>query len=139
MNAFVNHRLSLREEIDAVTKPKKRGPIPTEAQVQRAIIDALRWRRVFCAHVPNAGLRSVVGGRRLKGEGLRKGFPDLVCYGADGRHALLEVKRPGYTASAVSDEQRNVHETLRGLGATVAIVTSADEAIAVLQAAGWFA
>ena len=148
MTAFVHPRLSIREEIDALTeagKParrprasKPRGPIPSEAQVQRAIIDALRLRRVYCAHVPNAGLRSVTSGRRLKGEGMRKGFPDLVCYGAEGRHALLEVKRPGYAPSDVGLEQRNVHETLRALGATVEIVTSADEAIAVLTAAGWF-
>ena len=80
MTAFVHPRLTLREEIDALTeagKParrprasKPRGPIPSEAQAQRVDNGALDLRRVYCAHVPNAGLRSVTSGRRLKGEGL---------------------------------------------------------------------
>lgn len=114
-----------------------KAPIPTEAQVQRSIIDALRLRGIYCAHVPNAGKRSNRAGKRLKGEGMRKGFPDLVCYGPGGRHALLEVKRPGYSPSDVSDDQLDVHARLRGLCATVAIVTSIDDALAALRDAGW--
>jgi hypothetical protein len=70
---------------------------------------------------------------------MRAGFPDLACYGPNGRHALLEVKRPHYSPSDVSDDQLDVHARLRGLGATVAIVTSIDDAVAALRAAGWFA
>ena len=118
-------------------KAAPRRPVPSEAQVQRAIIDALRLRGIYAVHIPNAGKRSVVAGRRLRGEGMAKGFPDLAVYGPHGRHALLEVKRPGYAPSAVSDDQLAVHERLRGLGAAVAIVTSIDDALAALRDAGW--
>jgi hypothetical protein len=118
-------------------KAAPRGPIPSEAQVQRAIIDALRMRGIMAVHVPNAGKRSAVAGKRLKGEGMVPGFPDLAVYGPYARHALLEVKRPGYTASAVSDAQHDMHARLRGLGATVAIVTSIDDALKALRDAGW--
>jgi len=114
-----------------------KAPAPKEAVVQRAIIDRLRMRGVLAVHVPNAGKRSAIGGRLLKGEGMRPGWPDLACYAPGGRHAMLEVKRPGYTASAVSAAQRDAHALLTQLGIPVAIVTSQDEAIAALQGFGW--
>jgi phosphoglycolate phosphatase-like HAD superfamily hydrolase len=50
---------------------------------------------------------------------------------------LLEVKRPGYTPSAVSPAQRDMHEALARKGFTVAIVTGQDEAVRALEAMGW--
>ena len=117
--------------------PKPRRAVPLESAVQRAIIDRLRMRGVLCVHVPNAGKRSVVAGRVLKADGMRPGWPDLACYGAGGRHALLEVKRPGYTASAVSDAQRDTHALLASLGVACAVVTSQDEAVEALRSFGW--
>ncbi len=94
-------------------------------------------RGVLTVHVPNAGKRTAIGGRMLKADGLRPGFPDLLCYMDGGRHALLEVKRPGYTASAVREDQHAMHDQLRAHGIPVAIVTSQDEALAALQGWGW--
>jgi hypothetical protein len=125
----------------APTKRRKAAPKanrPSEAMVQRAIIDALRWRGVMAVHVPNgAHYASARTGQRMKGEGVLPGFPDLVCYGPQGRHALLEVKRPGYTDSDVSDNQRAAHRRLYELGHGLAIVTSVDEALAALRSWGW--
>lgn len=123
-----------RKRAKAALTTKPRAPL--EAAVQRAIIDRLRLLGVLAIHVPNGGKRSMMAGRRLKSEGMRAGFPDLLCY-KDGRHALLEVKRPGYTPSAVSAEQHEMHDLLRERGASVAIVTSQDEAVMALRAEGW--
>lgn len=116
--------------------PRKTPP-PQEAAVQRAIIDRLRFCGVLAVHVPNEGKRSVMAGLRLKGEGLRPGWPDLLCYSSDGKHALLEVKRPGWRPSDVSENQRACHAELRRRGHLVAVVASQDEAVAVLRGAGW--
>lgn len=131
-----------REALDASPKrgrARRRAalPAPQEAAIQRAIIDACRWRGIMAVHVPNAGKRSVQAARRLKGEGMRKGFPDLALYAPGGRHMLMEVKRPRYSPSDVSDAQRDVHARLGELGQTVVIVTSVDDAMGALRAAGW--
>lgn len=134
-----NAALLMGEE-DLDTRPRKRrakAPVPQEAAIQRAIIDWCRWRDIYAVHVPNAGKRSPIAARRLKGEGMRKGFPDLALYGRRGQHALLEVKRPGYTPSDVRPDQREMHDRLRERGITVGIVTSIEDAQRILRAAGW--
>ncbi len=120
-------------------RPKPRGsrkPTPTEAAIQIAIKQRLTYLGCFVAHVPNAGKRTSGGGYRLKREGMVTGFPDLLIY-RNGHHALLEVKRPGYSPSDVSDAQREIHATLARQGFPVAIVTGQDEAIRALEAMGW--
>jgi hypothetical protein len=115
-------------------KPKAPAmPKASEAQIQRAIIDALRWRGIFAAHIPNAGKRSAMAGKRLKAEGMRPGFPDLACYG-HGLHALIEVKADD---GRLSDAQHNMHELLRARGAVVIVARSVDEVFAGLADAGW--
>lgn len=113
-----------------------KAPIPSERAIQIAIKDRLTFHGCLVAHVPNAAKRSAAAGRRIKQEGMVPGFPDLLVYRC-GRHALLEVKRPGYSPSAVSSAQRDMHAALARQGFTVAIVTSQDEALAALRAAGW--
>jgi len=118
--------------VQAVTKP----PVPKEAQIQRAIMARLQFLGVLAVHIPNEGKRSARAGQRLKGEGMRPGWPDIAAY-QNGRHALLEVKRPGYRPSAVSDSQKDCHALLDEHGFPVAIVTSQDEAIDALRIAGF--
>jgi hypothetical protein len=113
-------------------RPKAPRAAP-EAAIQRAIIDRLRWHGVLVMHVPNAGKRSAIAGRRLKGEGMRPGWPDLACY-QHGRHALLEVKAP---KGRVSEAQRECHGELLRHAFPVAVVTSQDEAVEVLRARGF--
>lgn len=111
-------------------------PPPLEAKIQIAIKQRLILYGVVAAHVPNAGKRSKAAGRRLKAEGMITGFPDLVCVGDGGRTMFLEVKRPRYSPSDVSDAQRDMHDLLRRKGHHVAIVTSQDEAVEALRSAG---
>jgi hypothetical protein len=111
-------------------RPKPRRAAP-EAAIQRAIIDRLRLYGVLCVAVPNEGKRSRVAGARLKGTGMRPGFPDLICM-QDGQAAFLEVKVP---RGVVSDAQRDMHEELQRQRMLVAVVRSQDEAVTALR--GW--
>jgi predicted ATPase with chaperone activity len=110
-------------------RPKRRGA--PEAAIQRAIIDRLRLYGVLCVAVPNEGKRTAVTGRRLKGAGMRPGFPDLICM-QDGQAAFLEVKAP---KGVVSDAQHIMHAELELQRMRVAVVRSQDEAVAALR--GW--
>jgi hypothetical protein len=112
-------------------RPKKRAA--PEAAIQRAIIDRLQWLGVLCVHIPNAGKRSVVAGRRLKAEGMRPGWPDLACY-QHGKHALLEVKAP---KGRLSPAQHACHAELGRHAFMVAVVTSQDEAVEALRERGF--
>jgi len=71
---------------------------------------ALQHPRVFAVTtaVPLGGLRGKVTGRRLKTEGVKAGYPDiLIDFPLDGWHGLrIEMKRQGATASAVTPSQR---------------------------------
>jgi hypothetical protein len=118
-------------------RAKANLPAPKEAQVQRAIIDALRLRGILAVHVPNEGKRSVMAGRRLKGEGMRPGWPDLLVYGPGGLHMLMEVKRPGWRPSDLSDNQRSTHARLSELGQVVVVVDGIDAALGALHREGW--
>jgi hypothetical protein len=111
-------------------RPRKRRAAP-EAQIQRAIIDRLRFCGILAVAVPNEGKRTVVSGRHLKGTGMRPGFPDLICMQA-GQAAFLEVKAP---KGRVSEAQDTMHDELQRQGMRVAVVRSQDEAIAALR--GW--
>lgn len=112
---------------------RKRSGNP-EAAIQRAILARLRWHGILCHHSPNEGKRAAITGKRLKGEGMRPGWPDLACYGPNGEHALLEVKAP---KGRLSDAQRECHAELARRGIAVHTVTSQDEAVAALREAGF--
>jgi len=127
------------ESLDA-TMPRKRArvtrrPKASESSIQQAIRQRLIFHGVVAVHVPNAGKRSVVGGWKLKREGMMTGFPDLICLGDAGRIGFLEVKTD---TGRLSDAQLSCHDMLRRKGHLVAVVRSQDDAVAVLQGAGWF-
>jgi hypothetical protein len=115
------------------------APLPTERQVQRQILHMMGscFRDCFVTHIPNgahlAGNEQArfkqMGG--LKGDGLKVGFPDLLCLWAPGKGCLIEVKRP--KRGRLSDEQKAVHERLRSIAWPVATVTSIDEAYSFLR------
>jgi len=118
-------------------------PVPTERQVQRSILSMMGWAfpRVLVWHIPNgAYLGDDPTARKrtmgmLLGDGLKPGAPDLACYWNHG-HALLEVKRPGYSPSQVRPQQVEIHERLAEMGFAPAIVTSPEEAFAFLRERG---
>lgn len=105
-----------------------------EAAIQRAIIARLRLSGVVCHHSPNAAKRSVIGGRRIKQDGMITGWPDLTVVGPEGLVGFLEVKAP---RGKPSDTQTEIGEMLGRMGHTWAIVRSQDEAVTALQAWGW--
>lgn len=120
-----------------------KAPIPTERQVQRSILHMMGYAfpRVLVWHVPNGAFlgedekarRRTMG--MLLGDGLKPGAPDLACYWNHG-HCLLEVKRPGYSPSQVSDRQIEMHARLAEMGFAPGIVTSPEEAFEFLRERG---
>jgi hypothetical protein len=69
----------------------------------------------------------------LKGDGLRPGFPDLICLWKGGI-AFMEVKRP--KLSKVSPEQDQMLSLIGAMDHPIAIVRSVDDAHLFLKAAG---
>lgn len=117
--------------------------IPNERQVQRSILAMIgrSFPRVLCHHSPNGG--HLAGDRTarfkqvgaLKGDGMKVGFPDLICIWNHGL-AFMEVKRPRYCPSDVKPSQVDLHATLAEMGFTPRIVTSDAEAFEFLMERG---
>lgn len=106
-----------------------------EAAIQKAIVQRLRWHGVLCHHSPNEGKRAAVTGKRLTGEGMRPGWPDLECFGQTrDERAFLEVKAP---KGRLSPAQIECHAELTRRGQFVRVVTSQDEAVEALRSAGF--
>lgn len=131
-------RLSLADEIDSHA-PRKRGRKPklprvTERAIQIAIKNRLFLYGIVAVHVPNAGKRTVMGGRIAKAEGMHPGFPDLILLGRDGRVGFLEVKAMD---GRLSPAQVDCHAMLRRLGQLLEVVRSQDDAMDALRAWGW--
>lgn len=118
-------------------------PVPNERQVQRSILQMAGYAfpSVLIFHIPNgAHLAGTPQERKrqmgiLLGDGVKPGMCDLVAVWNHGI-AFLEVKRPGYTPSCVSPQQRQIHAQLSEMGFTPAIVTSPGEAFAFLVERG---
>jgi hypothetical protein len=105
-----------------------------EQNIQKAIVDHLRWRAVpgaFAFHVPNGGWRSAIEARIFKSLGVVAGVPDLILIHA-GRCYGLELKADNGRTTNV---QRATHAAMRAAGARVATVYGIDEALA--QLADW--
>ena len=114
------------------TKRKRGNP---EGLIQRAIIDRLRFAGVLCVAVPNEGARSMREGRRLKSNGLRPGFPDLIAI-QRGRVAFMEVKA---ATGRLSPAQSEMHAELERQGVAVGVVRSQDDAVLFLRSLGFTA
>jgi hypothetical protein len=102
-----------------------------EQALQRALVEHLSWRAapgVFFFHVPNGGWRSRTEAAILKSMGTRAGTPDLLLCRA-GQLYCVELKSD---RGRLSPAQVTCHEELRRAGATVAVATSIDQALAVL-------
>jgi hypothetical protein len=92
---------------------------PSEAQIQRAVIELLAWCArpgVFAFHVPLGGYRSPVEAAVFKGIGTRAGIPDVIIL-FEGVCYALELKAE---SGRVSDVQQVTHDRMRQAGAIVA-------------------
>lgn len=76
--------------------------------------------------IPNGGLRGRAQAGRLKAEGVSPGVPDLYV---PSLRLWIEMKAEG---GRVSPDQRRWHDHLRGIGDTVEVCWSCDEAIAAI-------
>jgi hypothetical protein len=90
------------------------------------------FRDVFITAIPNGAHLAGNDVARfkqmgaLKGDGLKVGFPDLLCLWMPWKGCLIEVKRP--KTGKMSAEQIAIHGKLLALGWPVTTVTSAEEA-----------
>lgn len=116
--------------------------LPTERQVQRSILAmcGLCFPDVFITAIPNGA--HLAGNERqramlmgsMKGDGLKVGFPDLLCLWNHGHGALIEVKRP--KLGKLSDAQIVLHERLRKIGWPVFVITTTHGAFTILRHIG---
>lgn len=115
-------------------------PPPKERAVQRSILKmaGIAFPDVLIHHSPNGAHLAGNDQARFKqmgallGDGLKKGFPDLICVWNRGV-AFLEVKRKG---GRLSTDQVAMHARLSALGHDPAVVTSAAQAFAFLRDRG---
>ena len=152
---LVNHGIPVEQELDDIEAGfaplrKKRAGLKPEQRVQRLVINAVRRLGIVAVHVPNGGKRGRWGHTTAKLDGEVAGFPDVLLYGRDGRHALFEVKPPEWKAprapkigqkpsASFKDwaERIRLYEDLRGRHFEVEVVRSLDQALGYLRAWGW--
>jgi hypothetical protein len=110
-------------QLDAFGAPKRyRRTATTEHAEQVALMNWLAWTHpslyAHAAAVPNGGHRHINVARRMRAEGVRPGYPDiLVDLPRGAYHGLrIEMKTTGSTWCAVSPEQRIWLERLRAAG-----------------------
>ena len=117
-------------------KGKKKRKVNKETGLQREIVQAIQSFGLWVVRVAGQGTMQHIGpGQAVLKKSEMAGFPDLLVLGPEGLTAWLEVKTPGGRLSPI---QRARHERLQALTHVVATVHSAEEAIAVLRADGWF-
>jgi len=123
-------------------KPKAKPKLLTEHQEQCAVIkwwDAwstergIDHRSLFA--IPNGGHRHIATGKKLKGEGVRAGVPDLMLAIPTRLFPamFIEMKRVGEKVAAGSSQAQMI-ELLRKQGYNVVACVGAEEAIMAIQA-----
>jgi hypothetical protein len=98
----------------------------TEHNAQAILVNWFRrkYRGYLIFAVPNGGARDATTAKRLKTEGTTAGIPDLVIVAKD-KIFFVEMKS---AKGVLSDKQKAIHEIIRGLGFTVYVAYSWQEA-----------
>lgn len=126
-----------------MTRPfRLTAPVPSEDAIHEAVSDALTlaiappgvssadgvlwWT---CEH---RNARDATEGARRKRRGVVAGIPDVHVF-SRGTPIMIELKRPGYTRSAVSDAQRERHAELQKAGVQTFIATSFEDVLRALR------
>lgn len=121
----------------AAPRPRKRAQ--PEARIQKAIVVLLRTimpGAIIHASGHEQRGHGAAWARRqamLTEMGALAGFPDLIVM-AEGKIAFLEVKAPG---GSLSPAQRLFRDRAAAHGFPWALVRSADDALAAIEAAGF--
>lgn len=95
---------------------------PLEKQIQRAVLDFLRYKRIFCWKQHNAGIQKANG--RYIPAGM-VGVSDIMGVMPDGRFLAVEIKRPG---GKVSPSQQIFLDNVRRNRGLAWVVQSIKEA-----------
>ena len=111
----------------------------SEEREQFVVVQWMELKRITFIHVPNEGKRSRLAGAKLKAQGLKPGFPDLLIFD-------IPPKRPGYRGVAIemkkldgraTDMQKEWLKKLRELGWFALVCEGADKAIKALEELGF--
>lgn len=103
-----------------------------EADIQAAIVEWLRRViRGVVFTVPNEGKRSIGAAMHLRGLGMAKGAPDIVCAWQDGeffpRVLFIECKS---MSGRLSEHQTRMRDDLKALGHDWLLARSLDDVMA---------
>jgi hypothetical protein len=108
---------------------------PAESSLHRTVAELLEWclyyPTVFTTFPAGWGKLSKSTAGRLRGAGLKAGFPDLLIF-HDGRCVGLELKVKGRKPSAA---QQLMFPRLRQCGMQIYVCQSVDDVIAALHKA----
>lgn len=115
-------------------KAAEKSPLiaASEEAIHRAVVQLLeRTAKIGVAwtHIPSGELRHPAVAGKLKGMGVKAGWPDLMLF-ASGRSWGLELKT---AKGRLSPAQIAVHEDLRAAGVTLGVAYGLDQAIAQLK------
>lgn len=125
------------EKRERVVRPVDGKPeAPLEADIQKAIIEALQLRRdvVFVGRFNRgqAVATNAYGDTRYTAFNTVPGFPDIHGMLLGGRAIYIEVKRPHPNYRKPSDEQQAFLDAVKVGGAAAGVATSVEEALAIL-------
>ena len=87
-------------------------PVPTESEEQQALfnycsVEMSRYPDLdMLAHIPNEGKRTKTTGARLKREGLRRGYPDIILDVPRGGYHGLKIELKRRKGSKITPDQK---------------------------------
>jgi hypothetical protein len=121
---------------DTITASEYRLKI-SEHQLQKQVMAYIERERatpdIYAFAIPNAGLRSLRMGARMKAEGLRAGMADIGVMLPLGRIVWLEMKSH---KGRQSIEQKGFEARCERLGHPYAVAKNFDEAVMFLKHVG---
>lgn len=103
--------------------------VPSEAQMQMALVEYCDAKKYPVFHIPNEGKRSEAAGRKLKKMGMRKGIPDLFFPVPNQKHHGLFIELKRNEKALLGKEQAEWIVYLNELGYRALRCSSLDDAI----------
>lgn len=117
------------------------GIYPSEEVEQVILANWLDWRGVPWCHVPNGGERNARVGKRLKGQGVKRGVPDVLIFASptgDPGYCGVAIELKSMSPKArLSKEQKQWLDTLRHCGWYTLVCRGAMDAIEALKGLGY--
>lgn len=110
-------------------KPIKIKPL-LEEDIQEAVVAWMDSKGIIFTHIPSGGKRSKGYAAKLKRQGLKPGWPDLMVMLDDG-FGCLELKRP--KKGRIEPEQQAFADECQRRGIKHAFAYGYSEAIEILK------